>query len=442
MKGTLLEGNIRRQLISLATPLLLGNILQQLYNTVDSLMIGKFMGTAAFSAVGIAGTIMNLFIFVLTGFCTGVSVIFAQSYGSGDRGAFRRETFVSVTLGAGITLFLSALFMALLRPILRMIQSPEELIPYIESYLMVIIGGMIATYFYNLFSSMLRAIGDTRAATFFLFIAVAVNAVLDYLFIAILGTGIAGAAWATVLSQILSALLCLIYLFRRDRDLLCTRYECHFEKSLVKRTLVFGFSSALHQSSLYIGKIFVQGAVNTLGTAGIAAYTATMRVEGFANSFGTSAGQALSVFISQNYGAKNSRRVRQGMWQGMTMNVCLGIVLSALMYFTALPGMRIFLDASETEAIALGTAYMRQIALFYILCFSGNSFVGFFRGVGRVYVPIIATTLHISVRVALSYLLAPNLSLRAVAIATGIGWLVMTTYQIIMLRDTFRRGMV
>lgn len=442
MKGTLLEGNIRRQLISLATPLLLGNILQQLYNTVDSLMIGKFMGTAAFSAVGIAGTIMNLFIFVLTGFCTGVSVIFAQSYGSGDRSAFRRETFVSVTLGAGITLFLSALFMTLLRPILRMIQSPEELIPYIESYLMVIIGGMIATYFYNLFSSMLRAIGDTRAATFFLFIAVAVNAVLDYLFIAILGTGIAGAAWATVLSQILSALLCLIYLFRRDRDLLCTRYECHFEKSLVKRTLVFGFSSALHQSSLYIGKIFVQGAVNTLGTAGIAAYTATMRVEGFANSFGTSAGQALSVFISQNYGAKNSRRVRQGMRQGMTMNICLGLVLSALMYFTALPGMRIFLDASETEAIALGTAYMRQIALFYILCFSGNSFVGFFRGVGRVYVPIIATTLHISVRVALSYLLAPSLSLRAVAIATGIGWLVMTAYQIIMLRDTFRRKMV
>ena len=108
MKGTLLEGNIRRQLIALATPLLLGNILQQMYNTVDSLIISRFMGTEAFSAVGIAGSIMNLFIFVLTGFCTGVSVIFAQTYGSGDRSAFRRESFVSITLGAGITLFLSA----------------------------------------------------------------------------------------------------------------------------------------------------------------------------------------------------------------------------------------------------------------------------------------------------------------------------------------------
>jgi len=228
MRGSLLEGNIRRQLISLALPLLLGSLLQQLYNTVDSLMIGEFLGTEAFSAVGIAGSIMNLFIFVLTGFCTGVSVIFAQMYGSGDRSAFRRESFIAISIGAGVTLVLSAVFMILLRPILRVIQSPEALIPRIEAYLTVIIGGMIATYFYNLFSGMLRAIGDTRAATFFLFIAVAVNAAVDYIFSGLLHWGISGAAWATVLSQMLSAALCLAYLVRRDRDLLCTRYECHF----------------------------------------------------------------------------------------------------------------------------------------------------------------------------------------------------------------------
>ena len=205
MKGTLLEGNIRRQLTRLAVPLLIGNVLQQLYNTVDSLVIGRYLGTDAFSAAGIAGTIMNLFIFVLTGFCTGISVLLAQIYGRGDRSAFRREVFVSLSLGAGITLALSALFMALMRPVLRMIQSPEALIPYIEAYLQVIVGGMLATYFYNLFSSMLRAIGDTRAATFFLLVAVSVNAAVDYLFVARLGMGIAGAAWATVLSQVLSA---------------------------------------------------------------------------------------------------------------------------------------------------------------------------------------------------------------------------------------------
>ena len=439
MKITLLEGNIRRELISLSLPLLIGSVLQQMYNTVDSLIISRFLGTEAFSAVGIAGTIMNLFIFVLTGFCTGISVILAQMYGSGDRGAFRREVFTSLSLGAGITIALAALFLALMRPVLVLIQSPAALIPYIESYLKVIIGGMLCTYLYNLFSSMLRAIGDTRAATFFLFVAVAVNAVLDFLFVGRLNLGIAGAAWATVLSQLLSALCCLIYILRRDRDLLCSRYELHLDKGLVRQTLTFGFSSALHQSSLYIGKIFVQGAVNTLGTPGIAAYTATTRIEGFANSFGTSVGQALSVFVSQNYGAQNDQRVKDGLKEGLKLGVCLGLVLSALMFLCARVGVGVFLAEGEAEAIGFGVTYLKQIALFYVLCFTGNLFAGYFRGVGRVYIPLVATTLHISVRVALSYLWAGRLGLRAIALATGIGWLCLTVFQLAVLRRIQRR---
>lgn len=433
MKGTLLEGNIRRELISLSLPLLIGSMLQQLYNTVDSLIIGHFLGTEAFSAVGIAGTIMNLFIFVLTGFCTGISVILAQMYGSGDRAAFRREVFASLSLGAGITIALAALFMALMRPVLVLIQSPVQLIPYVESYLRVIVGGMLCTYFYNLFSSMLRAIGDTRAATFFLFVAVTVNAIVDYLFVGMLNLGIAGAAWATVLSQLLSALCCLFYIARRDRDLLCSRYEFHLDRSLVGQTLTFGFSSALHQSSLYIGKIFVQGAVNTLGTPGIAAYTATTRIEGFANSFGTSIGQALSVFVSQNHGAKNEDRVRDGLKEGLVLGIALGVVLSALMFVTARVGLGVFLVSDEAQAIRHGVDYLRQIALFYVLCFSGNLFAGYFRGVGRIYTPLAATTMHISVRVALSYLWVSAMGLRAVALATGVGWMCMTAFQLFML---------
>lgn len=439
MKITLLEGNIRRELISLSLPLLIGSVLQQMYNTVDSLIISRFLGTEAFSAVGIAGTIMNLFIFVLTGFCTGISVILAQMYGSGDRGAFRREVFTSLSLGAGITIALAALFLALMRPVLVLIQSPAALIPYIESYLKVIIGGMLCTYLYNLFSSMLRAIGDTRAATFFLFVALAVNAVLDFLFVGRLNLGIAGAAWATVLSQLLSALCCLIYILRRDRDLLCSRYELHLDKGLVRQTLTFGFSSALHQSSLYIGKIFVQGAVNTLGTPGIAAYTATTRIEGFANSFGTSVGQALSVFVSQNYGAKNDARVRDGLKESLKLGVGLGLALSALMFLSARAGVGVFLEDGEAQAIVYGVQYLRQIALFYVMCFTGNLFAGYFRGVGRIYTPLAATTLHISVRVALSYLWAGRLGLRAIALATGIGWLCLTVFQLAVLRRIQRR---
>ena len=219
--------------------------------------------------------------------------------------------------------------------------------------------GVPGIMIYNFGAAVLRAIGDTRAATFFLFVAVAVNAVLDLLFVGELHFGIAGAAWATVLSQLLSALCCLIYIARRDRDLLCSRYEFHLDKSLVGRTLTFGFSSALHQSSLYIGKIFVQGAVNTLGTPGIAAYTATTRIEGFANSFGTSVGQSLSVFVSQNYGAKNADRVRDGLKEGLKLGVCLGLVLSALMFLCARVGVVVFLNDGEAEAIGFGVTYPR-----------------------------------------------------------------------------------
>ena len=434
MKGTLLEGNIRRELISLALPLLVGNVLQQLYNTVDSLMIGRFLGTQAFSAVGVAGTIMNLFIFVLTGFCTGISILLAQIYGSGDRAGFRREVFISTSLGALVTIALSALFLLVMRPVLVLIHSPEELIPEIEAYLKVIIGGMLCSYLYNLSSGMLRAIGDTRAATFFLLISVAVNAVLDYLMVGPWQRGVAGAAWATVISQGLSALCCVAYILRRDRDLICTRYDIGFEKSLVKRTLAFGCTSALHQSSLYIGKIFVQGAVNLLGTPGIAAYTATMRVEGFANSLGTSVGSALSVFISQNHGAGNTGRERDGFRQGMGLSAAMGVALSALMFLLARPSMLWFLDSGETAAIQHGAQYMRLISLFYILCFSGNIFVGFFRGVGRMHVLLIGTTLHITIRAVLSYLLVNSMGLPAVALATGVGWACMTAYQLLCLR--------
>lgn len=433
MKGTLLEGNIRRELIALALPLLIGNVLQQLYNTVDSLIIGHFLGTQAFSAVGVAGTIMNLFIFVLTGFCTGISILLAQLYGSGDRASFRREVFISTSLGAAVTLALSGIFLALMRPVLHMINSPAELIGYIEEYLRIIIGGMLCSYLYNLGSGMLRAIGDTRAATFFLFVSVAVNAVTDYLFVGVWQMGIGGAAWATVLSQLLAAICCMVYIFRRDRDLICTRYDVGFERSLVKRTLSFGCTSALHQSSLYIGKIFVQGAVNLLGTPGIAAYTATMRVESLANSLGTSMGSALSVFVSQNHGAGKAQREKDGFRQGMGLAVVMAVVLSSLMYTLAKPSMGWFLNAAETQAIAYGASYMRMISIFYLLCFTGNTFVGFFRGVGRMHVLLIGTTLHITIRAILSHLLVGSMGLQAVALATGIGWLCMTAYQIICL---------
>lgn len=248
--------------------------------------------------------------------------------------------------------------------------------------------------------------------------------------------GISGAAYATVISQLLSALCCLIYLKQKYGEYICTKSDIGFQLPLFLQILQFGLVSALHQSSLYIGKILVQGAVNTLGTEGIAAYTATMRIEGIANSFGDSGSQSLSIFTSQNYGAGKRDRVQQGLKAGFFLLVLLGLTISVTMFFSSAACLSVFLEKGKGSAISYGTSYLEIISVFYILCFIGNVFVGYFRGIGRVMIPFIGTTSHLTLRVILTWLLISRLELSAVAIATGAGWILVVVYQLIMYRKT------
>lgn len=429
---TLLSGNIKKQLLFLAIPLLFGNILQQLYNTADSLIVGHFLGTDAFASVGISGSIMNLFIFILNGFCIGISVILGQLYGVGDETHFRKELFVSLSFGTALTLAISGFSMFLLPTILLFIQTPQELISYSTSYLSVILLGLPFTYFYNLFSSVLRSIGDTKSGLYFLLIAIIGNVILDYVFIAWLHTGTAGAAAATIIAQCISALCCFFYLKKKYPTLICRREDIGLHRDLLSQTFQYGIASAMQASSLYIGKILVQGAVNTLGTAGIAAYTATMRIEGFANSFGDSGGSAISVFIAQNKGAGNHERVKQGLKHGLILNITLGLLMAGIMILFAEPGIRLFIGDADSVSIQYGIDYLRLVSIFYVCCFIGSALVGYFRGIGKVHIPFWCSTSHITIRVILSYLLVSHFGLPAIALATGIGWIWAVIYQTLM----------
>ena len=363
-QSTLLSGNIRRQILTLAVPLLFGNILQQFYNTADSLIVGNFLGSNAFASVGISGSLMNLFIFILDGFCAGITVILGQLYGTGDRKKYREEVFTALLLCMVIALLISGVCTAFLDPILRLINTPEELIPYAESYLFIILAGLPFTCLYNLFSGILRSIGNTRAALAFLAAAITANIALDFLFIGVLGFGTGGAAAATILSQLFSAVCCFLYLRDTYPGLLCRRDDIGAHRDLMARTLRFGLISALQASSLYIGKILVQGSVNTLGTPGIAAYTAATRIEGFANSFGDSGGNAVSVMVSQNLGAGNHDRVKKSLFWGMLLNWAVCIAVSFLMFFGSDPALRVFLGSSDAAALDYGNSYIRLISIF------------------------------------------------------------------------------
>lgn len=311
--------------IYLAFPLILGNIFQQFYNTIDAFIVGRYIGHIAFAAIGVAGSMMNLFVFVLVGACNGISVIFASLYGQKNWEMLRRESFLSVTFGCLFAAVLSIVRIVTLKPLLSCIQPPAEVEGFVCDYLWIIFLGLPATFLYNWCSSALRAAGNSGAALWVLLAAMLLNLVLDFVFVVYFSMGIAGTAFATVVSQLFSMLFCLGYIRCRYPELLFGRRDISFDKALLAKTADLGMVLALHQSGLYIGKLLVQGAVNTGGTEIISAYTVTMRIEGFANSFCDSGAAAVSVFVAQNMGSEQKKRVKQGFMKGFQIMALLGV---------------------------------------------------------------------------------------------------------------------
>lgn len=363
----LTAGSIPQHMLRLAAPLILGNILQQLYNAVDAFILGRCAGGLEFAAVGIAGSVMNLFLFMITGACTGVSVIFAQLFGANDLETFRREHFLSLVFGLLCTLACSAIGFLCLPLLLRVIQTPQELTGYVTAYLTVILISLPAAFVYNLYGALLRAIG---------------------------------------------------------------------------RTARYSFVTGLHQSSLYIGKLLVQGAVNTGGTDMISAYTATTRIVGFANSFGDIGAAATSVLVAQNLGAGKPERVQKTFRSSLVLMLAMGLLSGLVMYLTAGATVGFMLGAYSGPAFESGREYMQLISLFYIFCFTGNTFAGYFDGLGRVTIPFIGAASHIALRVVLSWLWIDSMGMRAVALATGIGWVMVNLLWEIIRRRSARKAPV
>jgi len=432
--STLIEGNIRRELIGLTLPLIAGEILQQLYNTVDSLIIGRFLGTDAFAASGIAGSVMNLLIFVLSGFCVGVSVLFSGEYGAGSITQFRKSHFTAAVFGSAFSVLLSVIFILLTDPILHLVATPESLMGYCRDYLIVILGGMIATYFNNLFAGVLRSVGATRISLLFLTVSIVSNVILDLLLIAVWPLGMRGAAIATVLAQIISAAGSLMYILRRFPELVFRKTDAGYYPAILRQIFGFGLSSAMHMSSLYIGKFVVQGIVNTCGTAAIAAYTAATRIEGFINSPGSGFAQASSILIASNRGAGKPERVKQATRESFVLILSAGIVLAVIMYLAAPFALRLFLQETAADAFAAGMSYLKIIFFFYALSYLGYFFIGASRGHAKMMLPFQGTTIQIAVRVLLSWLLIGRMGLAAVAWATGIGWFFVVGYHYLCYR--------
>ncbi len=419
----LTSGNIPAYLVSLAAPLVAGNILQEFYNTIDAFVVGRFAGKEEFAAIGIAGTAMNLFLFALVGCCNGFSILFAQACGQKNMKELRKQHFNALIAGACCVLFLMFAGLVCMNPLLTILQTPRELHNYVASYLYWIFLSLPAAFFYNLFAALLRSTGDTKASLYVLIISVVTNLFLDIFLVEKCQKGIEGAAVATAITQTISAALCFIYLWKKHGEMILHRRDCKSNVRDVLKSLQTGLITCLHQSSLYLGKLLVQGTVNTGGTDIIAAYTAATRIEGFANSIGTSGSTSTSILTAQNYGAGKKERVCKTFRYSFCMLAGMGLSAMLILFLFAPQTIALMLGNNSGTSYGEGIHYLRLVAVFYLFCYTGNTFTGYYNGVGKVIVPFIGATGHILVRVVLSWLLFPVMGLGSVALATGIGWM-------------------
>ena len=429
----LTSGNIMHQLLRLSIPLLMGNSLQQLYNVINSMVVSAHLGEDALAALGIADSIMNLFLFMISGACLGSSVLIARFYGEGDQAKLRQELYISLVLVGSFTLLLIVGGTLLLHPILVVTQTPASLMEDVTIYLCTIFAGLIFTFSYNFLAAVLRAIGNTQIALIFLLISLGYNLAAAYLLVVVAGLGLAGTAIATVTAQLLSALMCLVYIIRKVPFLRISRQDMHFDAGLIRQTASYSAVSALHQSSLYLGKLMVQGAVNGIdpySNAPIAAFTAATRVENFVQAFGSSGAEAIAIFVAQNQGSHQYRRARQGFYRGLAVLIAIGLGVCALMILCPRPPLRLFLEADSADSLAYGVSYLQIIGQYYFMSFIGHAFVGYFRGDGRMNIPLCATITQIAIRVVGTYLLVDTMQLDAVALATGLGWMAVVVFHV------------
>jgi putative MATE family efflux protein len=418
----LTEGNITPALIWLTLPLLAGNIIQQFYNTVDMVIVGKFVGDNAFGAIGICGSVFNLFTCILIGLNMGFAILYANHYGAGDYSAFKKTVFATVIIGVTVAVFLSLGGIIFLEPILRAIRTPLEMMAECRVYLFWVFLGLIFAFAYNNFAAMLRAIGKTDITFWVLVLSMFVNILLDYVLVAICGLAVLGAAIATVAAQAISALACLYYLLRYHPELRLTRKDMVFSKWFYHRAISFGSVSALQQSTVYFGKLLIQGAINTMGAMAIQGYTAAVCIESLLISFGDSSSAALSVFIAQNCGAGDKNRVQQGRRKGLFLIGCVGMVLLLCILLFRDMVLRLLLSQENQGALEAASSYLFLMGFFLILAGIVNVWQGYYRGIGRVRLTFLFSVIQITVRVALTYLLVPHYELLGVAIACGAGW--------------------
>lgn len=420
-----------KKIITFTVPMLLGNIAQQMYNTVDSIVIGNYVGDNALAAVGSAGPIVNLLLVLFIGISMGASIMVSQYFGAKQRKDLSYTIGNCIVLTAVAVVFIMVLAVVTVRPLLVLLKTPESIIDWCSSYLLIMFLGIVGMAYYNILSGVLRGLGDSFSALLYLLVATALNIVLDLLFVAKFGMGVSGVALATIIAQAVSAVLCFRRLTKLTEIFDMKLKYLKFVKKYSVNIIRLGMPSGLTQAIFSMAMIVVQSLTNSFGEMFIAANVIVMRVDGFAMLPNFSFGTAMTTYAGQNVGAREDERIVQGAKQGTWIAVLTTSVITAVILIFGKPLMGVFTDTSEL--VDLSRRMMGIIAAGYIAMAVTQSLSGVMRGAGDTLTPMwISLFTTIVVRVPVAYGIAyftrsaelPNGRQECVFISLLCSWLI------------------
>ena len=425
------EGSIWKHMLRFSVPMAVGLLFQQLYNTVDTLVVGQFVGQQAQAAVGSTGPIINTVVGFCAGLATGASVVISQRYGAHDDEGLSKAVHTTVALTFLVSLIATLIGQAIIMPMLRFMQTPEDVMPESASYLSIYFAGISGILFYNLGSGVLRAVGDSRRPLVFLILSALLNTALDLLFVLAFGMGVAGVAYATVLSQILSALLILAALSLEKGSYGIRWRKIRIDRKSLSMILRLGLPSSIQSAITAFSNVFVQSYINYFGSACMAGYGVYGKIDAFALIPVQSISMSSTTFVGQNWGAKQPTRARDGVRTATIMSLVSTVVLGFLVFVLARPLMGFF--SPEQEVIEYGIRFIHIVTPFYIaICFN-QIYAGALRGIGDATMPtvIMLGSFVVFRQIYLAVTKALGAGFIAVALAYPVGWILCSTLLVI-----------
>lgn len=417
------SGSPVRLILQFMIPVCLGNIFQQFYNVADSIVAGQFIGVNALAAIGSTGSLMFFVTGWLNGLSSGFAILVSQRFGAKRYDQMRHYVAMSIYLAAAFAIVMTVGLLILNEPILRMMNFSDEIMPDVTAYMGIIYAGLIVTAAYNSLAAFLRALGDSKSPLYFLIISAVINVVLDIAFIVCFGMGVEGCAYATVIAQGISAVLCFVYILKKFPILHLKEEDFRISFRSFGDLLSLGIPMGLQFSITAIGTIIVQGAVNVYGEIYMAGFAAAGKLQNIIATVFTAFGATIATFVGQNRGAGRMDRVKTGVKYTQVMILIWSVVTMALVFFFGKYMMLLFVSVSETEVIDAAVIYFRTV--FWCYPFLGSIFLyrNTLQGMGYGLVPMLGGVFELAARSAIVMIVAGRTSFAGVCFSDPAAWI-------------------